>query len=470
MNRRLFPLPVVASIAVLSACAIQRVPIAPQSVPATFDSPSASAGTPPSPDWYRAFSSPELDALLADANDANLDIAAAAARVAQADARFAQAGAPLLPTLDAAGTANYLAGHSSQGTGHETDWSAMLSASYEIDFWGKNRATRESALHLAKASRADRDTVTLTTLAGVADGYFAVLALRDRLAIAESNQDSARRLLEVIDLRFAAGAATPVEQASQRAVFDAAQIASLGLQQLETEARTTLALLLGRQPEQFGVRGAPLASLSEPVIAAGLPSELLTRRPDILRAEEKLRASHADVVVARAAMFPSLTLTAGAGVQNPALQAAVLTVGGTGPTVALGANLAHPIFDHGRLRAQREEVLASERELLAEYRASILAALVDVENALSAIRHLDSARQFHLDYVTQSSRAYEGAKLRYESGAGDFPQVLEAQRTLFTARDEFVQYKLARLQALVSLAKALGGGWIQPDINRISHP
>jgi outer membrane protein TolC len=154
-------------------------------------------------------------------------------------------------------------------------------------------------------------------------------------------------------------------------------------------------------------------------------------------------------------------LTGSAGVQNPALQAAVLTIGGTGPSVSLGANLVQPIFDHGRLRAQRDAVEAKDRELLSAYRGAILAALVDVENALSAIRHLEDARQFQVDNLAQTTKAYEGAKLRYQSGAGDFLLVLEAQRSLFAARDQFVQYKLGRLQALVSLAKALGGGWSQ---------
>lgn len=447
--------------ALMASCAVQPVAIAPQDLPATFDAPDEPAGSLPTQAWYRAFSSQELNALVDGASSSNLDVAAASARVAQADARARQAGAALLPSLDAVGQASYLAGHSSHGTGHESDWSALLSAGYEIDFWGKNRATRESARHLAGASRADRATIALTTMAGVADGYFAVLALRERLALAELNRRAAQQVLDVIDSRVAAGAAALVELAAQRSVYDAAQIARLGLQQMQSDACTALALLLGREPEKFAVLGQPLDSLTEPVIAAGLPSELLTRRPDIVRAEENLRASHADVIVARAAMFPSLTLTGSAGVQNPALQAAVLTLGGTGPTVSLGANLVQPIFDHGRLRAQRDEVEAKDRELLSAYRAAILAALIDVENALSAIRHLEDARQFQLDNLAQTTKAYEGAKLRYQSGAGDFLLVLEAQRSLFAARDQFVQYKLGRLQALVSLAKALGGGWGQ---------
>jgi multidrug efflux system outer membrane protein len=381
--------------------------------------------------------------------------------VTQADARARQAGAAILPTVTANGVGNFFSGHSSQGSGHELDWSAMLTASYEVDFWGKNRATANAARLLAGASRADRDAIALTMLAGVANGYFQLLALRERLTVAQSNRDIAKQLLDVVQARFDVGVASPIDLATQKAALDVAQIAITDLQQTELEARTALSILLGRPPEQFEVKGQPLDSLREPTVAAGLPSELLTRRPDILLAESNLRAGHADLIAARAAMFPSLSLTASGGVQNPALPATVLTIAGVGPSFALSANLVQPIFDHGKLKAQRDEVQAKNVELLTAYRASILAALGDVENTLSAIQHLNQAREYQLENLAQSERAFEGAKARYQAGSVDFLTMLEAQRTLYTARDQFIQYKLARLQALVGLCKALGGGWSQ---------
>jgi multidrug efflux system outer membrane protein len=190
-----------------------------------------------------------------------------------------------------------------------------------------------------------------------------------------------------------------------------------------------------------------------------LPAQLLTRRPDVYRAEANLRAADADLVVARAALLPSLTLTPAGGIQNPAVNAAVIALPGTGPGVNLGAGLVQSIFDGGRLRAVRDEARAKDEELVVSYRAAILASLVDVENALAAIHNLDVAREFQNESLTESERAFEGARLRYREGAGDLLSVLDAQRTLFAARDQYTQYKLARLQALVSLCKALGGGW-----------
>ena len=453
------------------ACALQATKPPAPVLPAAFERelPNASANWP-SKDWYHGFASSELDALISEATTNNFDVATARARVAQADARARQAHASILPSVDAGGNANYLAGHSVNGTAHETDWAALLSASYEVDFWGKNRATANSAHYLAVASRAERDTVALTALAGVADGYFQVLSLRERLSIAHSNVDAARSLMEIVDSRFKVGLSNPVEVATQRTALATAELTIPELEQSEEEAVAALAALLGRSPEGFRIEGAPLDSLKEPTVAAGLPSELLRRRPDVFTAEANLGSASADLVAARAALFPSLTLTASGGVQNPAVNAAIISLSGVGPTLNLGASLAQPIFDGGKLRAARAEALAKEQELTTSYRAAIVAALIDVENALSAIQYLDAARNFQNDNLAQSERAYEGARLRYKEGYGDFLTVLEAQRILYVVRDQFSQYKLARLQALVSLCKALGGGWQQPDAATQSQP
>jgi outer membrane protein TolC len=181
-------------------------------------------------------------------------------------------------------------------------------------------------------------------------------------------------------------------------------------------------------------------------------------------AEAQLRSANANLVAARAALFPSFSLTAAGGLQNPALNAAVITLSGVGPTLNLGASITQPIFDGGRLRAQRAEAQAKDEELLAAYRAAILSALVDVENALASRQHLEDSRALQEENVAQSTRAFEGATLRYHAGTGDFLTVLEAQRTLFAARDQYSQYRLARFQALVALCKALGGGWQAPGL------
>ena len=449
-----------AALLVCAGCALQASKPAAPEVPAAFQNgPPAAPAAWPGEDWYRGFGSPQLDGLLRAAASENLDLAAARARVAQADARARQAGAAILPSVEAAGNGNYLAGHSGHGSAHELDWSVLLSASYEVDFWGRNRASANAARLRGAAARADQDALALTTLAGVANAYFELLSIRERLKIAQSNLDGARGLLEVVQTRFNAGASDPMTLATQRSVLAAAQLVLPDLKQREQEALMALALLVGRAPEGFEVPDASLEGLVEIKVAPGLPVELLTRRPDVYAAEANLRAADADLVAARAAMLPALTLTAAGGVQNPALNAAITTLSGAGPTLNLGIGLMQSIFDGGRLRAVRDETRARQEELLASYRKAILESLVDVENALAALHHLEEAGEYQQENLTQSQRAFEGAQLRYRQGAGDFLAVLEAQRSVYAAREQYSQYRLARLQALVGLAKALGGGW-----------
>jgi multidrug efflux system outer membrane protein len=444
----------------IAGCALQETQPKPPILPVAFDARAADAKDSwPSSTWYEGFGSAELQNLISQAAANNLDLSMARARVTQADARARQAGAAILPNVDAGGNGNYLAGHSASGTAHEVDWAALLSASYEVDFWGKNRAAARSAKLQASASRADRDTVALTALAGVANAYFQVLSLRERIAIASSNLESAQKLLNIVQARFDAGLSNPVELASQKAALATAALVIPELQQQESEGLAALAVLLGHEPEQLSIEARSLDSLTEPTVGPGLPSELLARRPDIYLAEANMRSANADLTVARAALFPNLSLTASGGVQNPALNAAVTTLSGVGPTLSLGASISQTIFDGGRLRAARTEAAAKEEELVAAYRSAILAALVDVENALSAVRHLQEAQPFQRESLTQSVRAYAGASLRYKEGSGDFLTVLEAQRTLYAARDQYSQYQLGRLQTLVALCKSLGGGW-----------
>jgi multidrug efflux system outer membrane protein len=452
-------IPVFAIIAALacSSCARDAVKPAPPELPGSFE--ASAPGPWPGADWLHGFASQELDSLVALAQDNSVDIVAAAARVRQADARSRQAGAALLPQVDANGSATQFAGGSHGSTAHETDWSALLSASYEVDFWGKNRAAADSANSLADASRAQLATVRITLSASVATAYFQVLSLRERIALARQNLDAAVGILRVTEARFDAGGVGAAELAAQRAAVANFELTVPQLQQQEAEARGALALLVGRAPEGFTVSGDGLKALAEPSLGAGVPSELLRRRPDLIASENNLQAAHADLIAARAALFPSLDLTASGGVQNPAVQAAVITLAGTGWSLTAGATLVQTVFDAGRRRAVIQEATARQEELVANYRGAILAALLDVENALSVIHYLELQKQAQLRNAEQSERAFQGAQLRYREGAAEYLTVLESQRALFAAHDQLSQYKLARLQALIGLGKALGGGW-----------
>jgi multidrug efflux system outer membrane protein len=457
--------PILACVCVLaaglSACATHPPPTPEVKAPAAWSTSPGSmgGGEPVTRDWFRACGSTELDSLIASAYTENFDIQEADARLRRADARARAAGAAILPQVDFNADATSFAGHSSAGSAHETDTAALVSASYEVDFWGKNRAARTSAEASRAASDADRAVVTLTTVTSIANTYFHLLALRESVTLARSTADFTRQLLDVVEARAKTGLANPAEVAQQRAAVANAEIHVRELQQQEVEELAALAILIGKMPDSLEVDTRDLAELTAPRVAAGLPAELLTRRPDVLSAEESLRAAHADLAQARAAFFPSVTLTASGGVQNPAVQAAVITLAGVGPSLTVGASLVQSIFDGGRLRAARDEAAAKEEEMIAHYRSAAVAALWDVEIALAAIDHLDSQAQAQQESLEQSEIGLAGAQARYRAGSGDFLTVLDAERTLVSAREQMMQYRLARLQAAVGLCKALGGGW-----------
>ena len=452
--------PLLACVLLAAGCAQPTPPPAlPQGdIPAAFEQAAAAAAWP-TPGWWQGFGSSELTALEAAAQDGNLDIVQAAARLRQADARARQAGAALLPTVALNGNLQNNTGAGVSGSGNETDFFAGVGASYELDFWGKNRAAADSAQALRTASAADRDTVALSVSAAIANGYFQLLSLRERLAVAEDNLKSAQAILAVVQRRVTAGYAPNSDLTQARADLAAQQAAAPALQQQELEARTALAILLGRPPEGFTVAARGLGGIAAPAVAPGLPSELLTRRPDLASAEANLVSAHADVAAARAAMLPDITLTAAAGLQNPALNAAVLTLGGTGFALNLGAALAHTIFDGGLLKAKTAETEAHEEELLAAYRAALLAAFGDVENALGSLEHLSAQERALQEQASEAEAVLRAAQRKYTAGGADFLVVTDAQRSLYAARDQLSDIRRARLTASVALFKALGGGW-----------
>lgn len=257
--------------------------------------------------------------------------------------------------------------------------------------------------------------------------------------------------------RQAAGAATPLELAQQRGLVAEQRRSLEALRQQVDDACSSLAVLLG-QGEPATVSSASLAVLQAPSLAAGLPSDLLLRRPDLARAEAQLRAADADLRAARAALLPRLDLSAGASGTAGSLSRVLAD-----PLYSLVAALAAPIFDGGALAAARERSAARREELLADYRQRIIEAFADVQVALNAGTGVEAQWQAQQEVQAQAERALQLAERRYLAGADDLLNLLDAQRTLYVAEDQSAQLRLARLQSGVALARALGGGWCQAD-------
>jgi multidrug efflux system outer membrane protein len=444
----------------LAGCAATPPPtLPPTDVPPAFEQASAgNAPIWPAGDWWSRYGDPQLAALIEKAQAGNLDIVQAQARLRQADARARQAGAALLPTLGLNASVNSLYGQTRGVSAHETDYSAGLGASYELDFWGRNRDLANAADAATAASAADRRTVALSVTGSVANAYFQLLSLRERIAVAQANLESSRAILKLVQRRVDAGYSAAADALQERANMAAQQAILPTLQQQELETRDALAILLGRPPEGFTVAGNDLGALAAPDVAPGVPSALLARRPDIAAAEANLAAAHANLEAARTAFLPSITLSASGGLQYPALAAAIETLPGLGLGAGAAAALAQVIFDGGKTRAITDEARAREEELLAAYRAAVMNAFGDVENALGNVGHLAAQEAALRDQVAQAEKVLGAARRKYVSGYSDFLTITDAERSLYTARDQLSDVRRARLAASVALYKALGGG------------
>jgi len=455
-------------------------------IPPAFAATRATADAAwPSPLWWEGFGAPELDALIAEARAANQDLAAAAARVVQADAQVRISGSPLLPALN--GTSNF--DYSRAGTGSSRGgggrssivavptgaagvpvaisangpryfdfrtYSAQLQVSYDLDFWGRNRALYRSAEASALSTRFDQETVALTVESSVANTYFALLAGQDRLRLAERNLRDAEAILAAYRARLAAGTATALDVSQQEALAAGERALIPSLRNNAEQQRIALGILTGQPPERLRVEGGTLERLDLPPVTPGLPSGLLARRPDVAFAEASLAAQNGNIQAARAAFFPDVTLTASGGLQSVALS----SIAGPGTLVAaLTAALVQPIFDNGLRRGQYNLAKGRFEELAATYRRSVLQAFTDVETALAALDYATEQERLEREAVRVAQQSADIAAAQLRAGTIDIITELNTQATLFNDLDLLVQIRLARFQALVDLYKALGGGW-----------
>jgi len=440
----------------LSACATPTAaPQRPDDIPAAFIEAYAPNSAAPAADWWRDFGSVELSGLIDAALLGNPDLIMATERVRQAQAQVKIAGASLFPAL------SFGAGASRRETRGNADlgssaFNASFNASYEADLWGQNTSLARSSEFALRATRFDRETVRLTLVSGVASAYIQLLSLRARLAVARDNIAISERVFKVVSVRERNGAASSLDVARQQSALLGQQAAILPLEVQERQVLYALAILVGRPPQGFAAGAGSLLNLIVPEVAPGLPASLLVRRPDLASAEAQLASANANVAAARAALLPSISLTGSAGMASGSLHDLV-----NAPALAfsIGASLLQPIFDAGRLHAQVDIATSRERELVLGYRKAILAALVEVEDALAARSRLGSQELLLTQSLQQATRALRLAQVRYREGADDLIVLLDAQRTLFQTQDQVAQIRQSRLQAALDLFKALGGGW-----------
>jgi NodT family efflux transporter outer membrane factor (OMF) lipoprotein len=408
-----------------------------------------------------------MTGLITTAQTNNLDLAAAAARVLQAQAQTEISGSALFPSLSLQGEAqrarngqggfvtnnNQIVG-TKPATGNT--FGLTLDASYELDFWGKNSAALRSANQLLLASNYAQEVVALTVTRDLGNTYLDVLALRERLDIARQNVDAAKRILAIVQAKVTNGVSSRLDLAQQETQLAAVEATIPALEEQEREARYALAILLGRLPEGFDVAGKNLDGIITPEVAPGLTSEYLRRRPDVAEAEANLASAHANVDAARAAFFPQIDLTGSGGFTSSMLNKLFT---GSGFGWSIGASLLQTIFDGGLLEGQFDLSKAQQQELVATYQSTVLNAFSDAETTLGQVSSLADQERLRTEQTRAAAEAFRISELQYREGVTDLLNVLTAQQTLFSAQDTLVQIKLARIQADIGLYKALGGGW-----------
>lgn len=405
----------------------------------------------PSQQWWKAFQSAQLNQLVVQAQTQNLTLAAAVARVEQAQAQLGISQAEAHPQVDA----SISAGRQDNDNQRSNFFNLGLGAAYEVDFWGRQRALRSAADWQLQASRFDQQTLGLSVTAQVVAGYFTLCALQQRVQIAEQNQAIAARILKIVDARVQYGAALRIDQAQQRLQLASLQQQTAQLKQQKQEALVALTVLLGLAPSQLQVSAEPLEKMVLPVVQPGLPAEVLQRRPDIANLEAQLQAAEANLQAARAALFPSLQLTAEVNRQSSALSSWLS--GNSG--FSIGASLLQTIFDRKGLYSARDLQAARQRELTQNYQAGVLVALQEVDNGLTRTRSLQQQAQLQQQQLQQAQLALNLAEVAYKAGTSDLLSTLDAQRSFYQLQDSSQQLLLAQLQAAVDLNQALGGGF-----------
>ncbi|MBN2964258.1 efflux transporter outer membrane subunit [Sulfurospirillum sp. T05] len=423
--------------------------------------------------WWEAYGDVRLNGLVEEALLYNHDLQTAAANVALASAYLSGAQAQRYPSLSgtaSAGrqqTSGETASGAPQARGNAYALSAVLG--YELDLWGKLKMADRSATQSLLASKASQDAVRLGLVASVVDSYFAVVALNEQKEIAARTVALREEALDIMRKKLRYGVVSEYEVLANEALVTQAKSTLESIENALVRQKSALHVLLGTAPDKLFGEEVVLERASLPdsiTVPEGLPSSLLEQRPDIQAALYALRASNADIHVAKAAHFPSISLSGALGYESAALGNLVRS---SANTWSLGGSLVAPLFDFGRVAAGVEQAKAAQELARLAYEQSVYRAFNEVHEALSARQSLAASREYLKTQETIQARLLELSTLRYEKGVSDYLSVLDATRSLLEAQLGVVQAQQAVLSGDISLIKALGGGWNLEDNLKLSN-
>jgi multidrug efflux system outer membrane protein len=417
-------------------------------------------------EWWKLYQDEALNTLVEEGLAHNHDIALAAARIEEARAQVTLADAEEDPTAYATFGPSYSQNSLSDAfvlPRRTRQWDAKLNVSYEVDLWGKLRRATDAARADLLASESAQDTVRNTLTAQLVQGYFAIQALDKQIVVAQRTEQTRRDSLKLQQLRLDAGISSEFEVRQLEADLAAVQAEIPALRNQRVQQNNALTVLLGRSPKDIvesPINTTDVAVTPDNVVPDGLPSELLLRRPDLREAEQRLMAANGRVAVARAAYYPSITLTGFFGGESQSLGDLFL---GPARIFNFAAQLTQPIFDRKRIGASVKEAQAREEQAIAQYRQTIANAFREVQDALSAqqaareIQLADGAR------VVALQKALVLARLRYSNGVSSQLDVLDAERNLLQSEIDFIDAQRQQRFAIADLFRAMGGGW-QTDV------
>jgi multidrug efflux system outer membrane protein len=435
--------------------------------PAAFKAPGAAGPTALTAQWWTLFQDPQLDALELQALAQSPTLAAAAARTERARALLVAAGADAAPRLTADGSAQRFRSSSEVATApvvagrrvaiEDAQLSAQATVAWELDFWGRLKRQSEAAQAQLDAAVLEAQTARVLLSADVASTYLQLRGLDDEARVVRAAQDSRRDALRVVQSRYDAGVTTDLDLQRARTELANAQTDTLELARRRAAVENSLAVLTGQPASTVRLAAAQQALPVVPSVAAGLPSEVLRRRPDVAQAQALLHAASAQIGAAEAAFYPSIRLTGFGGLASAdlgTLVSAPARLYGWGPTISL------PILDGGRNQASLDAARAAHAEALANFRQRLLVALREVDDALAELQHRGDIAVSQQRAIDAASKLARVARTRYEQGASGYLEVTDAERSLLSAERAWMQTRAAQWGATVQLVKALGGGWV----------
>jgi NodT family efflux transporter outer membrane factor (OMF) lipoprotein len=457
-----------AIVAALAGCAtMPPPPLEETDVPARWQGPVYDqASVWPNTDWWNNFNDAELSAFIDEVKANNLNLANNRRNLESAQLTLREAGLARWPTPEVAlgdGTsfATTRVDGATVSSGNIPE-DTQLAASFSFGAILTKPATYARALTDYESQLAQAADIAMNTLGTATSTFFQLLLIRDRIVAARQNLENAEVIGRIAQARLDAGVSVPIDTLQQQIQIEQQRNALQSLIQSDLAARASLAFLVGRHVQGFDIDGETLQDVEVPRVQPGLPSELLTRRPDLYEAEMSLRGAAISVTIVRRSLFPQISLTSSASASSASLADIVSSPALS--TFGISASLVQTLLDNGERRRNIAQARLSLESSLANYRSAVLDAFNEVEVALTDIQLLEAQAEVAASSLGAAEEAFRIAQVRYAEGVADFQTVLQAQNTLFTTRNAFLDNKLQRLNAILAFYQALGGGWEPGDI------